>query len=262
MSTRERRPGRPLAARRRAAARGDRRGGNGLVRGEGGGPARQLLAGAIAVALRGWTGGLHLDGLADTADGLAPPPAGEALDMMRRSDVGPLGVATLVLVILVQMAAVAALPRGLPGAAGLVLAAVTGRASMLLATGTPAARPAGSARWSPDGPGWPGGCWPRPCCRRGGRGRAAAGRLARALRALAAALAGLAAGAALRRTARRRLRRDDRRRVRPVDELSTAAVLVALVCDGKRSIVPMIRPAGPADAGRPGSCSMTSTGNR
>ena len=58
------------------------------------------------------TGGLHLDGLADTADGLGSRrPADQALEIMRRPDAGPLGVATLVLVLLVQVSALASLPR-------------------------------------------------------------------------------------------------------------------------------------------------------
>ena len=110
-------------------------------------PERQLLGAALAVALIAVaTGGLHLDGLADTADGLGSRrPADQALEIMRRSDAGPLGVATLVLVLLVQVSALASLPRrGWAGAAtGLVLAAVTSRVAVVLATGSPSARPSG-----------------------------------------------------------------------------------------------------------------------
>ena len=203
-----------------------------LVGGEGGDPARQLLGGAVAVALLGLlTGGLHLDGLADTADGLGSRrPAGEALDIMRRSDVGPLGVAVLVLMILVQVAAVAALPRGLPGAAGLVLAAVTGRVSMLLATGTAAARPGGFGALV-AGHTWVAG---RVLAAVLLLAAAAAGGLLlggwpAALRGLAAVLAGLLAGAVLRRTARRRLGGMTGDVFGAVNELATATVLVVLV---------------------------------
>ena len=49
---------------------------------------------------------LHLDGLADLADGLGSrKPADQALDIMRRSDIGPFGVATLVLTVLLQVTA-------------------------------------------------------------------------------------------------------------------------------------------------------------
>lgn len=96
-----------------------------------------LAVGAVALL----TGGLHLDGLADTADGLGSRrPAAEALAIMRRSDVGPMGVAALVFVVLVQVTALAAVPPGWAGAVALLLAAVTGRAAVVLALGAPRAR--------------------------------------------------------------------------------------------------------------------------
>ncbi|HEX2322862.1 MAG TPA: adenosylcobinamide-GDP ribazoletransferase [Streptosporangiaceae bacterium] len=106
---------------------------------------RRLLAATLAIAVLGLlTGGLHLDGLADTADGLGSRrPAGQALEVMRRSDTGPMGVAALVFVVLVQIAALAAVtPRWL-AAAALIAAAVTGRVGVLLASGAPAARSGG-----------------------------------------------------------------------------------------------------------------------
>ena len=55
---------------------------------------------------------LHLDGLADLADGLGSRrPAAEALDIMRRSDIGPFGVAALVLTVLLQVTALARADR-------------------------------------------------------------------------------------------------------------------------------------------------------
>jgi adenosylcobinamide-GDP ribazoletransferase len=72
-------------------------------------PALALAAvaiGLIALATRG----LHLDGLADTADGLAASYDRErALGVMRTGDVGPAGAATLLLVLLVQVASLTAL---------------------------------------------------------------------------------------------------------------------------------------------------------
>ncbi len=95
------------------------------------------------------TRGLHLDGLADTADGLGSGrPADGALGVMRKSDVGPFGVVTLVLVLLVQVAALASvLPR--PGGAVAVVALVAvSRLALPLAClrGVPAARQDGLGR--------------------------------------------------------------------------------------------------------------------
>jgi adenosylcobinamide-GDP ribazoletransferase len=108
---------------------------------------RDLLAAALAVGVLALlTGGLHLDGLADTADGLGSRrPRDEALAIMRRSDVGPFGVAALVLVLLVQVTALATVRPGWPGAAALMAAVVTGRVAVVLATGpgSPPARPDG-----------------------------------------------------------------------------------------------------------------------
>src|SRR6516165_9469984 len=111
-------------------------------------PAVGLLLGAAAAAVLELaaralvTRGLHLDGLADTADGLGSRrPAGEALAIMKRSDIGPFGVVTLVLTLLIQVAALAqaqALGRGAPA---VIAAAVTGRLALPWACrrGVPAA---------------------------------------------------------------------------------------------------------------------------
>lgn len=106
-----------------------------------------LVAAAAAVAaLAVATRALHLDGLADLADGLGSGrPATAALEVMRRSDAGPFGVVTLVLVLLLQVAALArAWELGLAGPA-LVIGCATGRLALLWAcrTGVPAARPDG-----------------------------------------------------------------------------------------------------------------------
>jgi adenosylcobinamide-GDP ribazoletransferase len=94
------------------------------------------------------TRGLHLDGLADTVDGLGSYAGREgALEIMRRPDVGPFGVVALVLTLVIQAGAVAAV-AGRPVTAvlaGLATALATGRLAVMAAClrGVPAARPDG-----------------------------------------------------------------------------------------------------------------------
>ncbi|MEU8676776.1 adenosylcobinamide-GDP ribazoletransferase [Streptomyces sp. NPDC048560] len=108
-----------------------------------------LLAAVVSVAVpAAVTRGLHLDGLADTADGLgSAKPAGEALRVMKQSDIGPFGVITLLLVLLAQVAALFELfgQSWAHGAAGAVVAAVAARLALTLASrqGVPPARPEG-----------------------------------------------------------------------------------------------------------------------
>lgn len=106
------------------------------------GVARRLLAATVALAILGvLTGGLHLDGLADTADGLGSrKPKDQALDIMRKSDVGPMGVSALVFVLLIDVFALAALPGRWVSAVALIAGAVAGRAAVVLTTGLPSAR--------------------------------------------------------------------------------------------------------------------------
>jgi len=103
-----------------------------------------LAVATLAVGSRG----LHLDGLADLADGLGSgQPAAAALGIMRRSDIGPLGTVTLVLTLFLQVAALghAESASGGRGAAALIAAAVTGRLALTWACrrGVAAARPDG-----------------------------------------------------------------------------------------------------------------------
>ncbi|AJQ90685.1 Adenosylcobinamide-GDP ribazoletransferase [Propionibacterium freudenreichii] len=70
----------------------------------GGGQPLAIAAGLAILAL--CTGFLHLDGLADTADGLGSrKPAHEALTIMRQSDIGPMGVTAIILVLALEIAA-------------------------------------------------------------------------------------------------------------------------------------------------------------
>jgi len=114
------------------------------------GPVSPLLGAAVTlVAATLATRGMHLDGLADTADGLsASYDRGKALDVMRRSDIGPSGVAAVVLVLLVDFAALATLLAVGGGAGGIVLVSLSLVASRHLlawacAVGVPSARPEG-----------------------------------------------------------------------------------------------------------------------
>ncbi|MEV8515543.1 adenosylcobinamide-GDP ribazoletransferase [Dactylosporangium sp. NPDC051484] len=107
------------------------------------------LAGAILVALALLlTRGLHVDGLADTADGLGSySTADKALEIMKKSDIGPFGVAAIAAVLLVDAAAVTSLLSA-PISTALATVAVAFAAGRLGATvacrrGLPAARPEG-----------------------------------------------------------------------------------------------------------------------
>ncbi|WP_460683445.1 adenosylcobinamide-GDP ribazoletransferase [Modestobacter lapidis] len=91
------------------------------------------LVGAVLgiVVLAALTRGLHLDGLADTADGLGPLRGRErALAVMRAGDVGPFGVLTLVLALLLQVACLAHLLAVDGGWPALPAAAVAARVAM------------------------------------------------------------------------------------------------------------------------------------
>ncbi len=108
-----------------------------------------LLTAVLTVALGAvLTRGLHLDGLADTADALGSGrPAADALEIMRRSDIGPFGVATLVFALLAQIAALYEIFHHGTGHGVMAawLACLAGRTALTWACreGVPAARPEG-----------------------------------------------------------------------------------------------------------------------
>ncbi|HWG63060.1 MAG TPA: adenosylcobinamide-GDP ribazoletransferase [Streptosporangiaceae bacterium] len=201
-------------------------------------PLRELLAAVLAVATVALlTGALHLDGLADTADGLGSRrPRDEALEIMRRPDIGPMGVAALVLMLLIQVSALAAISRAVtpdvPWAArvlALSLAVVTSRVAVVAATGAPAARAGGfgalvagqttaRARTAVVA------SWLVAATAAG----AALGGPAGAARDLAAVLTGLVAGVSLRRAAERRLGGMTGDVYGAIIEVTTATVLVVL----------------------------------
>ena len=103
------------------------------------------------------TRALHLDGLADTADGLsATGDRAARLAAMKASDIGPSGVVTLLLVLLLQVACLAPLLTWRGGTALAAVAYVASRLALAWACrpGVVAASPgglgamvAGSVRW-------------------------------------------------------------------------------------------------------------------
>ncbi|GJF32918.1 adenosylcobinamide-GDP ribazoletransferase [Kitasatospora sp. NE20-6] len=108
------------------------------------------LPGAVAAvaALAALTRGLHLDGLADVADGLGSgKPAEDALRIMKQSDIGPFGVLTLLLVMLGQISLLAGQfgHSTARGALAVLTSAVAARCALAWGCrrGVPAARPGG-----------------------------------------------------------------------------------------------------------------------
>lgn len=196
---------------------------------------RRLLGATLAVAtLALLTGGMHLDGLADTADGLGSRrPSREALEIMRRSDTGPMGVVAIIVTLLVQVTALASLRPGWLGAAALIAAVVTGRVAALLATGSPAARRDGfgaliagatsrRARWAAAA----------MLLGTVGLAGATAGGPGLAARALASVVAGLVTAFAVRRIACRKLGGMTGDVFGGLIELCGAAVLLVAVLSG------------------------------
>ena len=107
------------------------------------GPTVGLL---VVAALALGTRALHLDGLADTVDGLGSGwDRQRALEVMRRGDVGPMGVVALVLVLGLQAVAAGAVVTGWWSALGLAVLVCCSRAALTVVcrSGVPAARPSG-----------------------------------------------------------------------------------------------------------------------
>ena len=117
------------------------------------------LIGAVLLvgAWKAVTGGIHLDGLADSLDGLAGRDPARRVAIMRDSHIGVFGAAGLVLLLLLAVAALAGCPAWLRPRA-LVLAPLVGRVTPLLAgawlrpatpgQGLGAAFAAGLSRWA------------------------------------------------------------------------------------------------------------------
>lgn len=101
-----------------------------------------LLAAALCVCgIAFLTRAIHLDGLADTVDGLGANRDREGtLAVMRRSDIGPFGVVTLALTLMVQVVALAACFEAGLGAPALAIALVLSRAVLTQLCARPPAR--------------------------------------------------------------------------------------------------------------------------
>lgn len=109
-----------------------------------------VAAGFAIAALAALTRGLHLDGLADTADGLGSNrPAEQALAIMKRSDIGPFGVVALILVLLLQISSLTSAYSIHRGAVAVIVAAMTGRLAVTAACcgPIPSARSEGLGAW-------------------------------------------------------------------------------------------------------------------
>lgn len=101
-----------------------------------------LVVGGLALGNRA----LHLDGLADTVDGFGSGWTAErSLMVMRRGDVGPMGVVALIIVVGLQAVSVGELIQGLPGALVVAAAICSSRAALCVTClrGVPAAREGG-----------------------------------------------------------------------------------------------------------------------
>lgn len=112
-----------------------------------------LLAAAVGVAvMQLLIGAMHLDGLADTADGLAAlgsmkdgRDAARALEIMRQPDTGAMGVVTLALTLLCQVAALSSASTWWAFIVGFPLCSAAGRIAVVIATrpGVPPAHEGG-----------------------------------------------------------------------------------------------------------------------
>ncbi|MFZ2633133.1 MAG: adenosylcobinamide-GDP ribazoletransferase [Desulfosalsimonadaceae bacterium] len=103
-----------------------------------------LAALAGVLALGGFSGFLHLDGVADTADGFFSSRSRErTLEIMRDSRIGTMGAVGVFGVLALKWSALASLPPGM-GWRALILGPIVGRAAQVITmTWLPYARPEG-----------------------------------------------------------------------------------------------------------------------
>ncbi len=105
-------------------------------------PARALVLVLLAIV----TGGIHLDGLADTVDGLTGGRGKEALAIMRDPHVGALGAVAVALLLVCKLAFLASLDEVAVGRVLVVMAAVGRWAPVFAAFRYPYAREAGTGK--------------------------------------------------------------------------------------------------------------------
>lgn len=98
----------------------------------------------VVTALIILTGGFHLDGLADTADGfMSSRPRERVLEIMKDSRTGPMGVISVVCVLVLKIALLASVTGALRPAV-ILLMPVAGRCAIVMVMGAlPYARPEG-----------------------------------------------------------------------------------------------------------------------
>ncbi len=103
-----------------------------------------LAAAVVVVVLLSFSGCLHLDGLADTADGfLSSRPRERILEIMKDSHIGAMGVIAIACLLLVKFAALASLPAGMFWRAVLLMP-LAGRCAIVVHMALlPYARPSG-----------------------------------------------------------------------------------------------------------------------
>ncbi len=103
-----------------------------------------VVAAITVVVLLSFSGGLHMDGLADTADGFfSSRPRERMLEIMKDSHIGAMGVMAIVCVLLLKFAALASLPAAKFWPAALLMP-LAGRSALVMHMGLlPYARPSG-----------------------------------------------------------------------------------------------------------------------
>jgi adenosylcobinamide-GDP ribazoletransferase len=116
-----------------------------------------FLAAGVAVACEAaLTGAIHLDALADFADGLGAGSRERALEVMRDPSTGAFGALALGLDLLLKVGAVSLLVAEGNAVLALLAAVAIGRGAPLALASLPYARPGqGSGRALTDAPAWP-----------------------------------------------------------------------------------------------------------